>query len=108
MEKMSRAVERTNEIVGEYHKGDWTDHSGQNAYWVAFKRGYETAEEDFDMDWAKIRIQMAENFMGNILNSDESFKMKLLDDFLYKEVAQFAVKCADALIEELKKEKYNE
>lgn len=59
-----------------------------------------------EIDWTKIRIQMAENFMANILNADESFRMKLFDDLLYKEVAQFSVKCADALIEELKKEKY--
>ncbi len=54
-------------------------------------------------DWKTIRIQMAENFMANILNSDETFKTKLVTNFLYKEVAVFAVKCADALIEELKK-----
>lgn len=102
---MSKAVERTNEIVGAYHEGDWTDHSGHNAYWHAFKHGYKTAVSDMnmDIDWNKIRIQMAENFMGNILNADESLRMKVLDDLLYKEVAQFAVKCADALIEELKK-----
>lgn len=41
--------------------------------------------------------------MANILNADESFKLKLMDDLLYKEVAQFYGKCADALIEELKK-----
>ena len=56
-----------------------------------------------EIDWTNIRIQMAENFMANILNADESFKLKLMDDLLYKEVAQFSVKCADALIEELKK-----
>ena len=56
-----------------------------------------------EIDWTNIRIQMAENFMSNILNADESFKLKLMDDLLYKEVAQFSVKCADALIEELKK-----
>lgn len=56
-----------------------------------------------EIDWTNIRIQMAENFMANILNADESFRMKLLDDLLYKEVAAFSVKCADALIEELKK-----
>lgn len=60
-------------------------------------------ERTNEMDWAKIRIHMAENFMANILNADESFKLKLMDDLLYKEVAQFSVKCADALIEELKK-----
>ena len=56
-----------------------------------------------EIDWFKIRIQMAENFMANILNADESIKLKILGDFLYKEVAQFSVKCADALIDELKK-----
>ena len=56
-----------------------------------------------EIDWTNIRIHMAENFMANILNADESFKLKLMDDLLYKEVAKFSVKCADALIEELKK-----
>ena len=50
-----------------------------------------------------MRIQMAENFMANILNADENLRLKFLDDLLYKEVDVFAVKCADALIEELKK-----
>lgn len=100
---MSKAVERTNEVVGEYNEGDWTDHSGHNAYWCAFKHGYETAEKDLDIDWANIRIQMSENFMANILNADESFRLKLMDDLFYKEVAAFSVRCADALIEELKK-----
>ena len=54
-------------------------------------------------DWKAIRIEMAESFMANILNSDETIKTKLITDFLYKDVAVFAVKCADALIEELKK-----
>lgn len=54
-------------------------------------------------DWETIRIQMAENFMANILNADESLRLKILDDLLFKEVVQFSVKCADALIEELKK-----
>lgn len=54
-------------------------------------------------DWKALRIQMAENFMANILNADENLRLKFLDDLLYKEVDVFAVKCADALIEELKK-----
>ena len=41
--------------------------------------------------------------MANILNADESFKLKIIDDLFYKKVAEFSVKCADALIEELKK-----
>ncbi len=56
-----------------------------------------------EIDWVKLRIQMSENFMANILNADESLKLKMMDDLLYKEVAKFSVKCADALIEELKK-----
>ena len=54
-------------------------------------------------DWKQLRIQMSENFMANILNADESFKLKIFDDIFYKDVAKFSVKCADALIEELKK-----
>lgn len=54
-------------------------------------------------DWETLRIQMASSFMANMLNSDETFRTKIVSDLLYKEVAAFAVKCADALIEELKK-----
>lgn len=43
---MSKAEERTNEVVGPYNDGDWTDHSGHNAYWAAFNEGYSTAEND--------------------------------------------------------------
>ena len=56
-------------------------------------------------DWKTLRIQMAASFMANMLNSDETFRTKIVSDLLYKEVAAFAVKCADALIEELKKER---
>ena len=56
-------------------------------------------------DWKTTRIQMAARFMANMLNSDETFRTKIVSDLLYKEVAAFAVKCADALIEELKKER---
>ena len=54
-------------------------------------------------DWKNIRIQMAENFMANMLNADETFRTKLVADVLYKELAAFSVRCADALIEELRK-----
>lgn len=54
-------------------------------------------------DWKSIRIQMSTTFMTNMLNSDETFRTKIVADLLYKEVAAFAVKCADALIDELKK-----
>ena len=54
-------------------------------------------------NWTMLRVQMAENFMASMLNADESIKMKLIADVLYKELAAFSVKCADALIEELKK-----
>ena len=56
-------------------------------------------------DWKTLRIQMATSFMANILNSDETFRTKIVSDLLYKEIAAFSVKCADALIEELKKER---
>ena len=39
-----------------------------------------------------------------MLNADETLKTKLLSDLFYKELALFSVKCADALIEELKKD----
>ena len=46
--KMSKIAEkRTDEIVGEYHDGDYTDHSRHNTQWVAFKQGYEQAMQDF-------------------------------------------------------------
>lgn len=43
---MSKAIERTNEIVGQLNDGDWTDHSGQNAHWSYFCEGYAQAEKD--------------------------------------------------------------
>ena len=45
---MSKIAEkRTDEIVGEYHDGDYTDHSRHNTQWVAFKQGYDQAMQDF-------------------------------------------------------------
>lgn len=39
---MSKIAEkRTDEIVGEFHEGDYTDHSRHNTEWVAFKKGYD-------------------------------------------------------------------
>lgn len=44
---MSKIAEkRTDEIVGEYHDGDYTDHSRHNTQWVAFKQGYDQAMQD--------------------------------------------------------------
>lgn len=66
------------------------------------------AKNDFSFDepdWQTLRIQMATSFMANMLNSDETFRTKIVADLLYKEIAVFSVKCADALIEELKKER---
>lgn len=54
----------------------------------------ETNSENYEPDWKTLRIQMATTFMANMINSD----------LLYKEIAAFSVKCADALIEELQKE----
>ena len=54
-------------------------------------------------DWKTLRIRMAGNFMANMLNADETFRTKLVDDILYKQLAKFSVACADTLIEELKK-----
>ena len=54
-------------------------------------------------DWKTLRIRMAENFMANMLNADETFRTKLVDDILYKQLARFSVACADVLIEELNK-----
>lgn len=59
-------------------------------------------------DWKTLRIQMAENFMANMLNADETIRTKLITDVLYKELAAFSVKCADALIEELQKKENDE
>ena len=33
------ATSITNDVVGEFHEGDHTDHSGHNAYWSAFRDG---------------------------------------------------------------------
>lgn len=44
---MSKIAEkRTDEIVGEYHDGDYTDHSRHNTQWVAIKQGYDQAMQD--------------------------------------------------------------
>ena len=64
------------------------------------KREYQSVEADQEQR----RFECAMNFMGNILNADETFRTKIISDLLYKEVAAFSVKCADALIEELKKQ----
>ena len=56
-------------------------------------------------DWEQRRFDCAMNFMANMLNSDETFRTKIVSDLLYKEIVAFAVKCADALIEELQKER---
>lgn len=65
----------------------------------------ETNSENYEPDWKTLRIQMATTFMANMLNSDETFRTKIVSDLLYKEVAAFSVKCADSLIEELQKER---
>lgn len=45
---MSKIAEkRTNEIIGEFHEGDYTDHSRHNTEWIAFKKGYDQAMQDF-------------------------------------------------------------
>ena len=45
---MSKIAEkRTNEIIGEFHDGDYTNHSRHNTQWVAFKQGYDQAMQDF-------------------------------------------------------------
>jgi SOS response regulatory protein OraA/RecX len=50
---MSKIAEkRTDEIVGEFHDGDYTDHSRHNTQWVAFKQGYDQAMQDF-LEWLK-------------------------------------------------------
>ena len=48
---MSKIAEkRTDEIIGEFHDGDYTDHSGHNTQWVAFKQGYDQALQDLLKD----------------------------------------------------------
>ncbi len=64
-----------------------------------------TKTENYEPDWEERRFEAAMNFMGQLLNTDNSFKAKLITDALYKELAEFAVMCADAIIEELKKER---
>lgn len=64
-----------------------------------------TKTENYEPDWEERRFEAAMNFMGNMLNTENSFKAKLKTDALYKELAEFSVMCADALIEELQKER---
>lgn len=68
---MSKIAEkRTDEIVGEYHDGDYTDHSRHNTQWVAFKQGYDQAVQDF--------LEKAENAISMIsrhyIGEDYSFE----------------------------------
>jgi len=71
---MSKAVERTNEVVGEYNEGDWTDHSGHNAYWCAFKDGYGHAEQEI--------VQKIEEIINWPPGENEVKKILRIQEFL--------------------------
>ena len=74
---MSKIAEkRTNEIIGEFHEGDYTDHSRHNTEWIAFKKGYDQAMQDF--------LEKTEKFLYLQLNngSIECGNIeRLIDDF---------------------------
>jgi hypothetical protein len=73
---MSKIAEkRTDEIIGEYHDGDYTDHSRHNTRWCSFKEGYDKAMEDF--------LEKAKKYIKNNLNNLTQF------DFRQNFVEQF-------------------
>ena len=57
------------------------------------------------VDWEKVRIDYAGQIAQGVLERSSSWTSKLADDILYKKIAKHSVALADALIEELKKEK---
>lgn len=57
------------------------------------------------VDWEKVRIELTGQIAQGIVERDTSWTSKIADDLLYKKVAKHCVALADALIEELKKEK---
>ena len=72
---MSNAELRTNEVVGPIHEGDWTDHSGHNAYWCAFNDGYAQAETDMVNEIESIlKWPPGENEVKKILRIEEMLK----------------------------------
>ena len=57
------------------------------------------------VDWEKVRIELTGQIAQGIVERDTSWTSKIADDLMYKKVAKHCVTLADALIEELKKEK---
>lgn len=69
---MSKAEERTNEIIGEYHDGDYTDHSRHNTQWHSFCGGYKQAETDIIKEIENIiKWPPGENEVKKILRIEE-------------------------------------
>ena len=71
---MSKIAEkRTDEIVGEYHDGDYTDHSRHNTRWCGFREGYDQAMQDF--------LEKAEKFFNEGLYVSVSDQICSVDEF---------------------------
>lgn len=76
---MSKIAEkRTDEIVGEYHDGDYTDHSRHNTRWCSFREGYDQAMQDF-MEWLKDCSTFT--YSNGYKRIDDDLYNKLVEDF---------------------------
>lgn len=72
---MSKAETRTNEIIGEYHDEDWTDHSRHNTMWHSFCQGYKQAESDIIQEIDGIlKWPPGENEVKKVLRIEEVIK----------------------------------
>lgn len=80
---MSRIAEqRTNKIIGEFHDGDYTDHSRHNTQWVAFKQGYDQAMQDF-LEKAEMYLKTRVYYNmhpNNITTAIQNFKNYMQDE----------------------------
>lgn len=78
---MSKIAEkRTNEIIGEFHDGDYTDHSRHNTQCVAFKQGYDQAFQDFkEFIYDKFNIHPHD---CHVVQYDSDTPLESMDDFV--------------------------
>lgn len=67
------AEKRTDEIVGEYHDGDYTDHSRHNTRWCSFREGYGQSMQDF--------LEKADKFFKNELYVSVSNQICSVNEF---------------------------
>jgi len=58
-----------------------------------------------EINWTQTRINLAGLALQGMLEREQGWLSKLASDALYKEMAKHCVKLADAIIEEVQKEK---